>query len=339
MAMENKRQLRGEPKISGKTAIITGITGQDAPYLAKLLLSNQYKVVGIIRSYNSSTLDKLKYLGIQQQVVLEECDLTDISSIIKLLTKHKPDEVYNLAAQSSVGLSFEQPIGTIQFNIISVLNLLESVRMVNKEIKIYQASSSEMFGKVVTLPIKEDTPLHPLSPYAISKASAYWTVTNYREAYSLFACNGILFNHESYLRSNNFFVKKVIRESIKIKRGNQDHLRVGNIDIKRDFGYAEEYVKAMWLMLQVDRADDYIICSGKSVSLREIIYHVFDYIGIDRERVVSDRSLFRPTDIEDIYGDNYKAKKELNWKYEMSFFDVLDMIIDEEIKNNIYEKN
>lgn len=316
-----------------KTAVITGITGQDGPYLAELLLSRKYKVVGILRSYNNSSLAKLNYVNADKEIILEECDLTDISSIVKLLDRYQPSEIYNLAAQSSVGLSFEQPIGTIQFNIISVLNLLESIRLVNKEIKFYQASSSEMFGSVKDLPITEKTTMHPLSPYAISKASSYWTVINYRESYGLFASNGILFNHESFLRSNNFFVKKVILDSIKISRGLQDSLKVGNIDIKRDFGYAPEYVKAMWQMLQIDTPDDFIICSGESVSLRAIIHYVFDKLNISREHLVIDPKLYRPTDIIDIYGDNTKAKTLLSWNYDMSFFKVLDILIAQELEN------
>lgn len=315
-----------------KTAIITGVTGQDGQYLAELLLTKQYRVIGIVRSYNNSRVLKLNYLNTGNNILLEECDLTDISSIVKLLHKYEPQEVYNLAAQSSVGLSFEQPIGTIQFNTISVLNLLESIRLVDKSIKFYQASSSEMFGKVKNLPITEDSALHPLSPYAISKASSYWTVTNYRESYGLFASNGILFNHESFLRSNNFFVKKVLLESIQISKGLQQVLKVGNIDIKRDFGYAPEYVKAMWLMLQVDSAEDFIICSGQSISLREIIHFVFDRLGISKNRIVIDQKLYRPTEIFDIYGDNSKAKAKLAWKYDLSFFEVLDTILTQELE-------
>lgn len=316
-----------------KTALLTGITGQDGAYLCDLLLKRQYRVVGITRSYNNSNLSKLKYLGIDKKILLEECDLTDIPSIISLLNKYKPDELYNLAAQSSVGLSFEQPIGTITFNTISVLNLLESIRLVNKNIRFYQASSSEMYGKVNSLPITEDSPMHPLSPYAISKASAYWLVVNYRESYGLFASNGVLFNHESYLRTDNFFLKKVIKTSIQIKMGLVEKLRVGNIDIKRDFGYSPEYVKAMWLVLQHDSPDDFLICSGKSVSLRDIIYYVFDKLQIPQTCLISDDSLFRPTDIRDIYGDNSKAKRKLKWDYDYHFFDVIDLLIDEESKN------
>ncbi len=316
-----------------KIALITGITGQDGAYLSQLLLSQNYKVVGITRSYNNSNLSNLKYLKINKEIHLEECDLTDIPSIISILRKIKPDEIYNLAAQSSVGLSFEQPIGTITFNSLSVLNLLECVRIVDNGIKFYQASSSEMFGKVTQLPITEKSPMHPLSPYAISKATAFWSVVNYRESYGLFACNGILFNHESYLRANNFFVKKVIRNSIDITKGKLDALHVGNIDIKRDFGYAQEYVKPMWAMLQQQVADDYVICSGKSISLRDIVYYVFSKLNISRDKIVEDKTLFRPTDIEDISGDNGKAKTKLHWTYRYDFFEILDKLIEEEFRN------
>ncbi len=319
-------------KKSKRTAIITGITGQDGAYLSDLLLSQGYRVIGITRSYNHSNLSNLRYLGIEKKIELIECDLTDITSIMSLIKKNKPDEIYNLAAQSSVGLSFEQPIGTILFSAISVLNLLESIRLIDTGIRFYQASSSEMFGKVTKLPVMEDSPMHPLSPYAISKATGFWSVINYRESYSLFACNGILFNHESYLRTDNFFVKKVIRNSIEIAAGKLDVLTVGQIDLKRDFGYAPEYVKAMWLMLQHSGPDDYSICSGSSVSLREIIHYVFKKLKIPLNKLRIDETLFRPVDIMDIYGDNGKAKKILGWKYDMSFFEVLDKLIEEEMK-------
>lgn len=317
---------------SKKTAIITGITGQDGAYLSELLLSKNYQVIGITRSYNHSNLDNLRYLKIEKKIKLIECDLTDITSIISLIKKSKPNEIYNLAAQSSVSLSFEQPIGTILFSAISVLHLLESIRIVDTGIRFYQASSSEMFGKVTKLPVKEDSPMHPLSPYAISKATAFWSVINYRESYGLFACNGILFNHESHLRTDNFFVKKVIQNSIEIAKGKLDNLTVGQIDLKRDFGYAPEYVKAMWLMLQHSSPDDYSICSGSSVSLREIIHYVFKKLNIPLHKLKIDKTLFRPIDIKNIYGDNSRAKKMLGWKYEMSFFEVLDRLIEEEMR-------
>ncbi|MDB4926291.1 GDP-mannose 4,6-dehydratase [Mucilaginibacter sp.] len=316
-----------------KTAIISGVTGQDGAYLAQLLINENYKVVGLTRSYNNFNSRSFKYLGIDDKIIIEECDLLDFSSIIKILIKYKPDEFYNLGAQSSVGASFEQPIGTINYNTQSVLNILESVRILTMDTKVYQASSSEMYGQVKSLPVSEKTPLHPLSPYAISKASGYWIGVNYRESYGVHCVNGVLFNHESYLRSPNFFVKKVIRTSLEIKNGIKSHLHVGHIDIKRDFGYAPDYVKAMWLSLQQNKADDYLICSGKSIYLRDIINYTFDYLGIKKDRLIEDPSLFRPTDIEDIYGDNTKAKSALKWEYDKSFFNVLDILIEEEKEN------
>jgi len=317
-----------------KTAIITGVTGQDGSYLAKLLLINGYRVIGITRDINSSNYKNLEYLKIENKIIFKACDLLDISSIIKLINNFKPDEIYNLAAQSSVSLSFEQPIGTIHYNILSVINLLESIRITKPNIKFYQAASSEMYGKVNKLPIHIETSMHPLSPYAISKASAYWIVQNYRESYSLFACNGVLFNHESHLRTNNFFVKKVINETI-INRNNPNWtLRVGNIDIKRDFGFSPNYVEAMWLMLQTNKAKDYLICSGVSITLRSIIEYVFTRLNISADKLVVDIKLYRPTDIEDIYGDNSLAKNDLGWIYDKNFFNIIDILIEEELKQH-----
>ncbi|CAM4110619.1 GDPmannose 4,6-dehydratase [Pedobacter westerhofensis] len=316
-----------------KTAIISGITGQDGAYLAQLLGQQNYRIIGLTRSSHSLTKKNFVYLEITSEIIIEECDLLDFSSIIKVLLKYKPDEFYNLAAQSSVGISFEQPIGTLNYNTQSVLNILESVRLLQLDTKIYQASSSEMYGMVGQLPVSESTPLHPLSPYAISKASSYWIGINYRESYKVFFVNGVLFNHESYLRSPNFFVKKVIRTSLEIKKGLQKELKVGNIDVKRDFGYAPDYVRAMWLSLQQDKADDYLICSGTSLYLRDIINYTFDYLSISSDKLVEDPALFRPTEIEDMFGDNTKAKEKLGWDYNKSFFDVLDILIEEEDKN------
>jgi len=316
-----------------KTAIISGVTGQDGAYLAQLLVSENYKVIGLTRSYNNFSSRSFKYLGIDDKIIIEECDLLDFSSIVKILIKYKPHEFYNLAAQSSVGVSFEQPIGTINYNTQSVLNILESVRILSMDTKVYQASSSEMYGQVKSLPVSEKTPLHPLSPYAISKASGFWIGVNYRESFNIHCVNGVLFNHESYLRSPNFFVKKVIRTSLDIRNGIKNELRVGNIDVKRDFGYAPDYVRAMWLSLQQTKADDYLICSGTSIYLRDIISYTFDYLGINKNKLIEDPSLFRPTEIEDMYGDNTKAKTALNWEYEKSFFNILDILIEEESRN------
>ncbi|MFT3932742.1 MAG: GDP-mannose 4,6-dehydratase [Chitinophagaceae bacterium] len=321
-----------------KVAIITGITGQDGAYLAELLVKKNYKVIGLTRSYNQDNLKGLKYLNVLNKVLIEDCDLADITQILKIIHKYQPDEIYNLAAQSSVSLSFHQPIGTIQFNIVSVLNILEAIKLVNGvgSIRFYQASSSEMYGLVKQLPITENTVFHPLSPYAISKASAHWITVNYRESYNLFTCCGVLFNHESYLRSDNFFVKKVIRDSLRIKHGLQEEIKVGNIDIKRDFGFAPKYVEAMWMMLQKDKPDDYLICSGNSVSLREIIDHVFYKLSLPSKKMVIDKSLYRPTDIEDIFGSNDKAKQELGWQYDVHFFEIIDQLIEEVEINKQY---
>jgi GDPmannose 4,6-dehydratase len=319
--------------MSLKSAIITGITGQDGAYLSRLLLEKGYKIIGLIRSHNGSNLSRLKYLDVLDKVELVECDQSDLSQVLNIISTYKPLEVYNLAAQSSVSLSFQQPIGTINFNIQSVLNMLEAIRLLDPSIRFYQASTSEMFGKVNNLPITEDSIVHPLSPYAISKVTAHYVCINYRESYNLYTSCGILFNHESYLRGENFFVKKVIKGAIDIMHGKREFLEVGNLDIKRDFGWSEKYVEAMWLLLQQDKPDDYIISSGKSITLREIVYYVFDKLGVDRSKIKINPAFFRPTEIEDIYGSNKKARSVLNWQYDMDFFEVLNLIIEEECKN------
>jgi GDPmannose 4,6-dehydratase len=319
-----------------KTAIITGITGQDGAYLSKFLISKNYKVIGLVRSLSGSNLGRLSYLGVQDQIEYFECDLRDLSQVLNIISSVKPDEIYNLAAQSSVSLSFRQPIGTMDFNIHSVLNILESIRLLNPAIKFYQASSSEMFGKVNSLPISEESHVHPLSPYAISKVTGHYICINYRESYNLFASCGILFNHESYLRGRNFFIKKLLRGALDLRSEKREILEFGNLDIRRDFGWSVKYVEAMWLMLQQDKADDYVISSGASVSLREIVYYVFDKLNLDRSRIKIDPKLFRPTDIEDIYGSSEKAQRELSWSYDMEFSEVLDLILEEEIVN--YER-
>jgi GDPmannose 4,6-dehydratase len=316
-----------------KKAIITGITGQDGAYLTRLLLEKDYKVTGLIRSHYGSNLSRLKYLNVLNDLELVECDLGDLSQVLNIISTHKPDEIYNLAAQSSVSLSFQQPIGTLNFNIQSVLNMLEAIRLLNPSIRFYQASTSEMFGKVNKLPITEDSIVHPLSPYAISKVTGHYICINYRESYNLFTSCGILFNHESYLRGENFFVKKLIKGAIDIAHGKREYLEFGNLDIKRDFGWSEKYVEAMWLMMQQEKADDYIISSGKSITLREIVNYVFDKLGIDRNKIKTNPAFIRPTEIEDIYGSNKKARTVLNWQYDMDFFEVLNLIIEEEYKS------
>ena len=321
--------------MTNKRAIISGISGQDGAYLAQLLLKNNYEVIGLTRSQHPSNLSGLEYLGIRAQVVILECDLLDIGQIIELIESKKPSVFFNLAAQSSVYQSFKHPIETFQFNTISVFNLLEAIRHTDANIRFYQASSSEMYGRVNQLPITENSILHPLSPYAISKAAAHFTCIHYRESYNMHVSCGILFNHESYLRQHTFFVKKIIRESIAISKGLQETLFVGNIDIKRDFGYAPSYVEAMYLMVEKETASDYLICSGESVTLREIIYYIFGRLGIAEERCQVSSELYRPSEIADMFGDNTKAKTELKWEYNLSIFETLDLLLAEELKNDI----
>ncbi len=315
-----------------KTVFITGITGQDGAYLSKLLLNERYKVIGCIR--DNDNFSKLEYLKIKDQLILVKCNLLNFSDIKKKFEEYNPDEVYNFAAQSSVTLSLKNPFDTLNFNIMSVVNLLEAIRLVNSKIKFFQASSCEMFGNVKKLPANEQTFFKPLNPYAVSKVSAHLIVTNYRKVLNLFSCCGILFNHESFLRGEDFFVKKIIKQAVEIKDGRRDFLKVGNIDVKRDFGYAPSYVKAMWSVMQLDNPDDFVFSSGSSVCLRDIIYYVFDKLNIDREKVIEDNILFRASDIKETLGDSSKLKKVLDWDYKMSFYDVLDLLIEEELKSS-----
>ncbi len=321
-----------------ETALITGITGQDGAYLSQFLIEKGYKVTGLVRSLSGGNLSRLDYLGIQSKIQFLECDLQDLSQVLNIIREVNPDEIYNLAAQSSVGLSFQQPIGTLQFNISSVLNQLEAIRLINPKIKFYQASSSEMFGNIEELPITETSKLHPVSPYAISKVAAHHITVNYRESYGLFACCGILFNHESYLRGKNFFVKKVIRGALDIKEGKIEELELGNLNIKRDFGWSKKYVEAMYAMMQQEQPGDFVISSGKSVWLYEIVEYVFKKLEIPYSKIVEDKSLLRPNEITDIYGSSEKARKVLGWNYKYSFYEVLDFIIEEE-QQNYFDEN
>ena len=319
--------------MADKVAIITGITGQDGAYLAQLLLSKNYQVVGVTKDASNINKSRLDYLSITDQIKLEKCCLTDKNDVINLLEKHQPDELYNLAAQSSVFKSYKEPILTLNFNILSVANLLESIRKTDRSIKFYQASSGEMFGNVNTFPITEDSTLYPVSPYAVSKCTSFWLTVNYRESFGMFCTSGISFNHESFLRNDDFVIKKILNTAFDIMAGRKSVLEVGNIDIKRDFGFAPRYVEAMYLMMQRKIPDHYILASGKSVSLRDVIFYIFDKLDIDRDNILINKKLFRPNEIMEIYGDASKAEKELNWRYEMSFFDVLDIIIAESLNN------
>lgn len=318
-----------------RKALITGITGQDGAYLTKFLLDKGYKVTGLTRDASGSNIRNLQYLGIDHLVTLIEANLLDLSNVIRMIEKSEPDELYNLTAQSSVGLSFDQPIGTLEFNIISVANLLEAIRIVRPKTRFYQASSSEMFGNVreENLPVRENLIFHPVSPYGISKASAHWISVNYREAYGLFAICGVLFNHESALRGKNFVTKSILNTAVRISNGLANGITLGNLKVSRDWGYAPEYVKAMWLMLQQEEPDDFIICSGEPHTLEEFAREVFKKLNLEFDRLVKiDENLYRPLELEVIYGDNSKAKELLGWQYDMSFAKLIDTLVNDEIQ-------
>jgi GDPmannose 4,6-dehydratase len=314
-----------------KKALIIGATGQDGAYLSKLLLSKNYKVYGITRNTIMPELKNLQFLGIENDIQLIELPNLDQKRAEQILTKFQIDEIYNLSAQSSVGYSFIDPIGTVNFNIMSVLNWLEAIKKVNNQIKFYQASSSEMFGNVKpeNLPLKESLIFHPASPYGVSKAAAHWLTVNYRESHNLFAACGILFNHESCLRGPNFVVKKILNAAINIKMGRQKGpIKVGNLSIWRDWGYAPAYVEAMWRILQTDAAEDYLICSGEVTSLQSLIETILNKLDLEYEKTIKiDKELFRPVDLEIIYGDNTKAKKNLGWDYNMDTNQLIDQLI------------
>jgi GDPmannose 4,6-dehydratase len=313
-------------------AVITGISGQDGAYLSEHLLKQNIEVTGIVRN-QESTIDGLEYLGVKNHIQILELNLENAQAIDNLIKTRQPDYIFNLAAQSSVAESFKNPHSTILFNLHSTLNILEAIRKHSPSTHLYQATSSEMFGSVENLPICEKTLLNPQSPYAISKSACHDLVRNYRNSYNLHASSGILFNHESVLRRENFFIMKIIKSALDIYHGKQDVLEVGNIDIKRDFGYAPDYVKAMSRMVQMNKPDDYIICSGKSISLRSVIEHLFNLLGIDLDRIKINKKYFRPSEILDIYGDNFKAKEKLDWNYDKPFTVVIQEILEEYQKN------
>lgn len=298
-----------------KKALICGISGQDGAYLAQLLLSKGYRVCGTSRDAQMSSFRNLTRLGIREQVKLESMSLTDFRSVLQILTKIEPDEVYNLAGQSSVGLSFEQPVETLESIATGTLNLLEAIRFTGKTIKFYNAGSSECFGDTGDRAADETTPFRPRSPYAVAKSTAFWEVANYREAYGLFACSGILYNHESPLRPERFVTQKIIAAACRIAEGSRDKLNLGNISVQRDWGYAPEYVEAMYLMLQHPDPDDYVIATGETHRLEDFVAIAFSSVGLDwQEWVNIDTSLYRPTDIAVGRGNPGKAKVKLGWE-------------------------
>ncbi len=326
-----------------KKALITGITGQDGSYLTELLLNKGYEVYGIIRrssSFHTGRIDHLyKDLHEQPPLKLIYGDLTDGGSLSNILNDIKPDEVYNLGAQSHVRVSFDQPIYTTNVDALGTLRLLEAIRTMEKPPKFYQASSSEMYGKVVETPQNEKTLFYPRSPYGCAKVYSFWQTVNYREAYGLFACNGILFNHESPRRGETFVTRKITRAATRIKLGLQKKLYLGNLDAKRDWGFAGDYVETMWLMLQQNKPDDYVIATGETHSVREFLDEVFGYLDLDwHEYVEIDPRYYRPTEVDFLLGDPSKAKKVLNWEPKVTFKELARMMTDADMKLAEQEK-
>ena len=310
-----------------KRALICGVTGQDGSYLAELLLGKGYEVYGTSRDAQGSGFVNLEKLGIKQQVKKLSMLPEEFRSVYVALCKSKPDEVYYLAGQSSVGLSFEQPAETIQSITLGVLNILEACRMIEKEIRIYHAGSSECFGDIGSKAANELTPFHPRSPYAVAQASAFWLVDNYREAYNLFACTGILFNHESHLRPARFVTQKIISTAKRISKGSSEKLVLGCLDVSRDWGWAPEYVEAMWLMLQQEKPENFVIATGELNSLEDFVATVFSQFDLNwKDYVEQSREFMRPTDLEISFGDASKAKEKLNWQAQYKMRDIVKMM-------------
>jgi len=320
-----------------KKALVTGITGQDGSYLVELLLKKDYEVLGILRRSSSFHTGRIDHLyedpHERPRLRLIYGDLTDGSNLSSIVNEVKPDEVYNLGAQSHVRVSFDTPIYTVDTDALGTLRLLEAIRGMEKPAKFYQASSSEMFGKAVETPQTENTPFYPRSPYGCAKVYSYWQTINYREAYGLFACNGILFNHESPRRGETFVTRKITRAATRIKLGLQDRLYLGNLDAKRDWGFAGDYVEMMWLMLQADKPDDYVIATGESHSVREFLEEVFGYLDLDWQKYVEiDPRYFRPTEVDCLLGDAGKAKRVLGWEPKVEFVELAKMMTDADME-------
>ncbi len=319
--------------MSQKTALITGITGQDGSYLADFLLEQGYKVVGMVRRSSTVNFDRIAHLQEMEALEIVQGDLLDQMSLIDILRETKPDEVYNLAAQSFVPTSWRQPVLTGEFTALGVTRMLDAIRIVNPEIRFYQASSSEMFGKVREVPQNENTPFYPRSPYGVAKVYGHWITVNYRESYNLFACSGILFNHESPRRGLEFVTHKVTYGAARIKMGLADELRLGNLSARRDWGYAGDYVRAMWLMLQQDEPDDYVIATGETHSVRRLCEVAFTYLGLNYEDyVVVDERFYRPAEVDLLIGDASKARTKLGWEPQVNFESLIAMMVEADLE-------
>lgn len=313
------------------TALITGVTGQDGSYLSEFLLQKGYAVVGMARRSSTVTFERLSH--IQDDITIVQGDLHDQSSLVALLEEYQPEEVYNLAAQSFVPTSWSQPILTGEVTALGVSRLLEAIRLVNPKIKFYQASSSEMFGKVVEVPQRESTPFYPRSPYGVAKVYGHWITINYRESFDIFATSGILFNHESPRRGIEFVTRKISHTAAKIKLGLAQELRLGNLEAQRDWGYAGDYVEAMWLMLQHHTPDNFVIGTGETHSVREFCELAFGYVGLNYEDyVVQDQRFYRPAEVDLLISDPSKAHKELGWKPKVSFKELVEMMVESDLR-------
>ena len=317
-----------------KKALIIGITGQDGAYLAKHLLSKGYEVTGSSRDVMASSFSNLNALGIRSQIKLLSVSINDFRSVFNAIQTADPDEIYNLAGQTSVGLSFDQPVEAIESIAIGTLNILEVIRLLSKPVRFYNAGSSECFGDTGETPANEQTPFAPRSPYAVAKSTAKWLINSYRESYGLYACTGILFNHESPLRPERFVTQKIIAGAAKIKAGQLDKLQLGNLDISRDWGWAPEYVEAMWLMMQLDNPDDFVIATGRKESLKYFVAKSFEYFDLDWQKYVEiEKSFFRPNEIVASVGNPEKAIKTLDWKKPTDIDGVIKMMCAEKAKS------
>jgi GDPmannose 4,6-dehydratase len=314
-----------------KRVLITGITGQDGSYLADFLLGKGYEVFGMVRRSSMEKFDRIEH--IKDEITIKQADLLDQYSLIKIIEDIKPEEIYNLAAMSFVPTSWNQPVLTAQFTAIGVTRVLEAIRAINPKIKFYQASSSEMFGKVKSIPQNEKTPFHPRSPYGVAKVYGHWITVNYRESYDIFAASGILFNHESPRRGIEFVTRKITYNAAKIKLGLLKELPLGNLEAKRDWGYAGDFVRAMWLMLQHDTPEDFVISTGETHSVRELVEIAFSRLDLDyHEYIILDKRFIRPAEVDLLIGDSSKAKEKLGWEPTVGFRQLIEMMVDSDIK-------
>jgi GDPmannose 4,6-dehydratase len=317
--------------VTSKRALITGITGQDGSYLAEFLLEKGYDVYGMVRRASTENFERIDHLT--ERIKLVQADLLDQSSLVEALEEARPSELYNLGAQSFVPTSWKQPVLTAEFTAVGVTRMLEAVRRVDPNIRFYQASSSEMFGKVREVPQNEQTPFYPRSPYGVAKAYGHFITVNYRESYGLFAVSGILFNHESPRRGLEFVTRKISDGVARIKLGLGDELRLGNLDAKRDWGFAGDYVEAMWLMLHSDEAEDYVVATGQEHSVREFVEIAFDHVGLDVDRhVIVDPEFLRPAEVDHLVGDAAKARGQLGWEPQVSFRELVELMVDADVE-------